>query len=86
MKPNLRKAAALVAICLLALAWPILPAALALVGWALAHPTLTALGLLAYAYPHYTRRSARRAARVLGVGALLTAQAIRPRPARPATT
>lgn len=82
-KPKLRQAAALAAIALLALAWPALPAAvLAIVGWFLAHPTLTALGLLAYAYPRHTKR----AGRFVGLGLLASAQTIRPRRARPAAT
>ena len=83
MKLNLRKAAAIIAVALLALAWPILPAAaLGLLGFALAHPTLTALGLLAYAYPRHVKR----AARFVGLGALAAAQTIRPtRAPKPAT-
>lgn len=79
-----RQAAAVIAITLLALAWPILPAALAIAAWALAHPTITAIGLLAYAFPRHTRRATKRAATFAGLGLLAAVQAIRPRPARPA--
>jgi hypothetical protein len=81
VKPTRRQAAVIAAIILLALAWPALPnGALALVGWALAHPTLTAVGLLAYAYPRHTKR----VGKAVGLG-LLAVVTIRPRAARPAT-
>lgn len=72
-----RSLAALTAIILLALAWPTLTAAI--LGLAFTHPTLTALGLLAYAYPGHTRRTVKRTGKAAGIGLLAAAQAIRPR-------
>lgn len=77
-----RRLAALTAIILLALAWPTLTSAI--LGLALAHPTLTACGLLAYAYPSHTRRAAKRTAKAIGIGAMITAHAIRPNRTTPA--